>query len=284
MQLTTKERTGYLDDGTAYRYWIFGSTVPGPLLRVRVGDTVELHLKNDPSSTMPHSIDLHTVTGPGGGAVATQVPPGQERQFTFKALNPGVYVYHCHAPHPDARRQWHVRPDRRRAGGWPPQSGPRVYVIQGDFYTNQPRGTKGNLAYNGQQLRDERPTFVVFNSKAAGLTGDNAMKAWVGERVRIFVGNGDPNLTSSFHLIGEIFDKVYAEGATEAQSNVQTTLIPAGGAAIVEFTLDVPGTYTLVDHALSRALDKGAVAQIVVDGAPNPAIFDAPTGQATSSH
>ena len=285
VQLTTKEQTGYLDDGTTYKYWTFDGTVPGPLLRVRVGDTVELHLKNDPSSTMPHSIDLHAVTGPGGGAVATQVPPGQERQFTFKALNPGVYVYHCATPHIPT----HIANGMYGLIVVEPEGGlPKVdrefYVMQGDFYTNQPRGTKGNLAYNGQLLRDERPTFVVFNGKAAGLTGENAMKARVGERVRIFVGNGGPNLISSFHVIGEIFDKVYAEGATEAQSNVQTTLIPAGGAAVVEFTLDVPGTYTLVDHALSRALDKGAVAQIVVDGAPNPAIFDAPAGQATSSH
>ena len=285
LEITTKELTGFLDDGTTYRYWTFDGTVPGPLLRVRVGDTVELHLKNDPSSTMAHSIDLHAVTGPGGGAVATQVPPGQEKQFTFKALNPGVYVYHCATPHIPT----HIANGMYGLIVVEPEGGlakvdREFYVMQGDFYTTQPRGTQGNLSYNGQQLRDERPSFVVFNGKAAGLTGDNAMKARVGERVRLFVGNGGPNLTSSFHVIGEIFDTVYPEGATEAQSNVQTTLIPAGGAAWVEFTIDVPGAYALVDHALSRAIDKGAVAQIVVEGAANPAIFDVPAGQEVSSH
>ena len=285
LKLTTKEVKGFLDDGTTYTYWTFDGTVPGPLLRVRVGDTVELHLTNDKSSTMPHSIDLHAVTGPGGGAVATQVAPGEEKQFTFKALNPGVYVYHCATPHIPT----HIANGMYGLIVVEPEAGlPKVdrefYVMQGDFYTTSPRGAKGHLGYAASLAKDERPTFVVFNGKAAGLTGENALRARVGEKVRIFVGVGGPNLTSSFHVIGEIFDKVYPEGASEAQTNVQTTLIPAGGAAIVEFTVDVPGTYTLVDHTISRAIDKGAVAQIVVDGAPNPAIFDVPAGQAISSH
>ncbi|MBX6377422.1 MAG: multicopper oxidase domain-containing protein, partial [Clostridia bacterium] len=143
-------------------------------------------------------------------------------------------------------------------------------------YTKQPRGTQGHLDYDAASVLAEHPNFVVFNGKVMALTGDNAMKARVGERVRIFVGNGGPNLLSSFHVIGEVFDQVHEEGASEATSNVQTTLIPAGGAAWVEFTIDVPGTYTLVDHALSRALDKGAVAQIVAEGPANPAIFNVP--------
>jgi nitrite reductase (NO-forming) len=285
VHLTTKEVKGYLDAGTTYTYWTFDGTVPGPLIRVRVGDTVELHLKNDPSSTLGHSIDLHAVTGPGGGAVATQVAPGEEKQFTFKAMNPGVYVYHCATPHIPT----HIANGMYGLIVVEPEHGlPKVdrefYLMQGDFYTTQPRGTQGHLGYNGQLTRDERPTFVVFNGMAAGLTGDNAMHAKVGERVRLFVGVGGPNVTSSFHVIGEIFDAVYAEGAAEAQHNVQTTLIPAGGAAWVEFTVDVPGTYTLVDHSLSRAIDKGAVAQMVVEGASNPAIFDVPAGQQMSTH
>jgi nitrite reductase (NO-forming) len=285
LHITTKELTGVLDDGTTYKYWTFDGTVPGPLVRVRVGDTVELHLKNDPSSTMPHSIDLHAVTGPGGGAVATQVMPGEEKQFTFKAMNEGVYVYHCASPHIPT----HIANGMyglivvEPAGGLP-KVVREFYVMQGDFYTTSPRGTKGHLGYAASLTRDERPTFVVFNGKAAGLTGDHAMKAKVGEKVRIFVGVGGPNVTSSFHLIGEIFDEVHAEGASEALHNVQTTLIPAGGAAWVEFTFDVPGKYTLVDHSLSRAIDKGAVAQFVVEGDANPEVFDVPAGQEMTAH
>ena len=285
LHLTTKELTGVLDDGTTYKYWTFDGTVPGPLVRVRVGDTVELHLTNDTSSTMPHSIDLHAVTGPGGGAVATQVAPGETKQFTFKAMNPGVYVYHCATPHIPS----HIANGMyglivvEPAGGLP-KVDREFYVMPGDFYTTAPRGTKGHLGYAGSLTKEEKPTFVVFNGKAAGLTGEHAMKAKVGETVRIFVGVGGPNLTSSFHVIGEIFDRVYPEGSTEALHNVQTTLIPAGGAAIVEFKVEVPGNYTLVDHSLSRAIDKGAVAQIVVEGNINPEVFDVPAGQQMSAH
>jgi nitrite reductase (NO-forming) len=285
LELTTKELKGYLDDGTTYTYWTFSGTVPGPLLRVRVGDTVELHLTNDKTSSMPHSIDLHAVTGPGGGAVATQVAPGETKQFTFKAMNPGVYVYHCATPHIPT----HIANGMYGLIVVEPEGGlPKVdrefYVMQGDFYTTSPRGTKGHLGYAASLARDEKPTFVVFNGKAAGLTKDNAMHAKVGEKVRLFVGVGGPNVTSSFHVIGEIFDEVHAEGSTDAEHNVQTTLIPAGGAAWVEFTIDVPGSYTLVDHSLSRAIDKGAVAQLVAEGDANPSIFDVPAGQQMSGH
>lgn len=285
VQVTTKELNGYLDDGTTFTYWTFDGTVPGPLVRARVGDTVEVHLKNDPSSKTVHSIDLHAVNGPGGGAGATQVAPGEEKMFSFKALNPGVYVYHCASPHIPT----HIANGMYGLIVIEPEDGlapvdREFYVMQGEIYTVQSKGTKGHLAYSVRNQRDEHPAYVVFNGKAAGLTGDQAMQASVGERVRIFVGNGGPNLLSSFHVIGEVFDKVHEEGASEATSNVQTTLVPAGGAAWVEFTVDVPGKYTLVDHALGRAIDKGAVAQIVAEGPADPEIFDVPAGQETMDH
>ena len=285
VHITTKEVNGVLEDGTTYTYWTFDGTVPGPMVRVRVGDTVTLHLTNDKSSTAPHSIDLHAVTGPGGGAVATQVAPGETKEFTFKAMNEGVYVYHCASPHIPthiSNGMYGLIVVEPEAGLAPADR--EFYVMQGELYTQQPRGTKGHLALSSSAMRDEKPTFVVFNGKAAGLTKDHAMHVKVGERVRIFVGVGGPNVSSNFHVIGEIFDTVHAEGASEGLSNVQTTLIPAGGAAWVEFTVDVPGTYTLVDHALTRALDKGAVAQIIAEGDANPEIFDVPAGQAMSSH
>ncbi|HEY8394809.1 MAG TPA: copper-containing nitrite reductase, partial [Thermaerobacter sp.] len=272
-----RELVGKLADGTTYTYWTFNGQVPGPLLRVRVGDTVELHLKNAPDSTQIHSIDLHAVNGPGGGAVATQVKPGEEKVFTWKALNPGVYIYHCASPHiPShiANGMYGlivVEPE----GGLPPVD-KEFYIVQGEIYANLKPGEKGHAKFDYEAMLNEEPNYVVFNGTANHWVGERALKAKVGDRIRIFVGNGGPNLISSFHVIGEVFDKVHDQGASEAVSNVQTTLIPAGGAAWVEFTVDVPGTYTLVDHSLSRSIDKGALAQIVVEGKPNPEIFDAP--------
>lgn len=280
IEIETHEVEGQLADGTTFPYWTFGGTVPGPMLRVRVGDTVELRLGNSPESTSTHSIDLHAVNGPGGGAVGTQVAPGEEKAFTFKALNPGLYVYHCASPHIPS----HVASGMyglilvEPPGGLPPADR-EFYVVQGEIYTDSERGTEGHLGYDAAAMMNEDPTYVVFNGAVQALTEDAALKAKVGERVRIFVGNGGPNLISSFHVIGEVFDAVHAEGATEAQHNVQTTLIPAGGAAWVEFTVDVPGRYILVDHALTRALDGGAVGFLEVEGPAKPGVFDAPEAE-----
>ncbi|WPD18273.1 copper-containing nitrite reductase [Thermaerobacter composti] len=277
IDLEAVELDGQLADGTTYTYWTFNGQVPGPMLRVRVGDTVELHLKNSPQSGQIHSIDLHAVNGPGGGAVATQVKPGEEKVFTWKALNPGLYIYHCASPHIPthiANGMYGlilVEPE----GGLPPVD-KEFYIVQGEIYTDLKHGEKGHAGYDYEALLDEEPNYVVFNGASAYWTGERALKAKVGDRIRIFVGNGGPNLISSFHVIGEVFDAVHDQGATEAVHNVQTTLIPAGGAAWVEFTVDVPGTYTLVDHSISRSIDKGALAQIVVEGDPNPEVFDAP--------
>ena len=100
------------------------------------------------------------------------------------------------------------------------------------------------------------------------------MKAQVGETVRIFFGVGGPNLDSAFHVVGGIFDKVYPEGASEPQTNVQTTLVPPGGATMVELKFDVPGTYMIEDHHITR-LEKGGMAQFIVEGAENPSVFEA---------
>jgi nitrite reductase (NO-forming) len=274
IDLEVKELAGRLDDGSGYTYWTFGGTVPGPMLRVREGDTVDLTLKNPASSSLPHNIDLHAVNGPGGGAVLTNVNPGQEKSFRFKALNPGLYIYHCAFP----PVPYHV------AKGMygvilvePPEGLPPVdkefYVVQGDIYTDGERGAKGMQGDSLPELVEERADYVVFNGSVGALTGENALKVDVGDTVRLFFGVGGPNVTSSFHIIGEIFDLVYPEGALgEPHRNVQSTLVPAGGAAILEFKVDVPGTYLLVDHSLSR-LFKGAVGQMVATGPENPQIF-----------
>jgi nitrite reductase (NO-forming) len=147
-------------------------------------------------------------------------------------------------------------------------------VVQGEVYTADPRGAQGTVEYDTEAMMDEDPAYVVFNGSVGSLAGEHALQAEVGDRVRLFVGNGGPNLVSSFHVIGEIFDAVHDQGAREAVHDIQTTLVPPGGAAWVEFTVDAPGTYMLVDHAITRAIDGGAVAILEVTGEPNPTIFD----------
>jgi nitrite reductase (NO-forming) len=274
VNLEVREIEKEISEGVKYTFWTFGGTVPGSFIRVRQGDTVEFHLKNHPDSKMPHNIDLHGVTGPGGGAASSFTAPGHESQFSFKALNAGLYVYHCAT----APVGMHV------ANGMyglilvePPEGLPPVdreyYVMQGDFYTAGKYREKGHQPFDMQKAIDENPTYVLFNGSESSLTGDNAIKANVGETVRLFVGNGGPNLVSSFHVIGEIFDKLWFEGGTHFQENVQTTLIPAGGAAIAEFTTQVPGSYILVDHSIFRAFNKGALAIMKVDGAEDKSIY-----------
>ncbi|MBN8481172.1 MAG: nitrite reductase, copper-containing [Xanthomonadales bacterium] len=274
VELEVREVDLEISEGATYTFWTFGGTVPGSFIRVRQGDTVEFHLKNHPDSKMPHNIDLHGVTGPGGGAASSFTAPGHASQFTFKALNQGLYVYHCAT----APVGMHV------ANGMyglilvePPEGLPKVdheyYVMQGDFYTVGKYREKGLQAFDMQKAIDENPTYVLFNGSEGALINDRALKARTGETVRLYVGNGGPNLVSSFHVIGEIFDKVWYEGGTHFQENVQTTLIPAGGAMMGEFHVEVPGSYVIVDHSLFRAFNKGALAILKVDGEQDKAIY-----------
>ena len=274
VELEVIEKEMPISEGVTYTFWTFGGTVPGKFIRVRQGDTVEFHLKNNPNNKMPHNIDLHGVTGPGGGAASSFTAPGHESQFTFKALNQGIYVYHCAT----APVGMHV------ANGMygliliePPEGLEPVdheyYVMQGDFYTTGKYREKGMQPFDMEKAIDEKPTYVLFNGAEGALTGDKALLAKTNETVRLFVGNGGPNLVSSFHVIGEIFDRVQQEGGTRVQENVQTTLIPSGGAAIVEFHTQVPGSYVLVDHSIFRAFNKGALAILKVDGPQDKSIY-----------
>ena len=275
VDLEVREIVKQLADGVDYNFWTFGGEVPGLFIRVRQGDLVEFHLSNHPSSKLPHNIDLHAVTGPGGGAASSFTAPGHSSVFSFEALNPGLYVYHCAtAPVPV-----HV------ASGMyglilvePPEGLPPVdkeyYVMQGEFYTTGNHGEPGLQTFEMQKALDERPNYIVLNGSVGAMVGDKAITANVGETVRLFVGNGGPNLISSFHVIGEIFDRAYQEGGTNMpRENVQTTLVPAGGAAMVEFMVDVPGTYILVDHSLFRAFNKGALGMLKVEGDSNAIIY-----------
>lgn len=268
VELEVREVVKRLADGVDYQFWTFGGDVPGKFIRVREGDLVEFHLMNHPTSRMPHNIDLHAVTGPGGGASSSFTAPGHASQFSFKALNPGLFVYHC-ATAPVGMHVANgmyglilVQPKE----GLPPVDR-EFYVMQGDIYTNGKNGEEGLQSFDQAKAVDERPTYVVFNGSVGSLVGDKALKAKVGETVRIFLGNGGPNLISSFHVIGEIFDSVYQEGGMiPSQKHVQTTLVPAGGSTIVDFKVEVPGTFILVDHSLFRAFNKGALGMLKVEG------------------
>jgi nitrite reductase (NO-forming) len=274
VELEIKEVEKEISEGVRYTFWTFGGTVPGSFIRVRQGDTVEFHLKNHPDNKMPHNIDLHGVVGPGGGAASSFTAPGHESQFTFKALHQGIYVYHC-ATSPVGMHIGNgmyglmlVEPP----GGLKPVDH-EYYVMQGDFYTVGKYREKGLQPFDMQKAIDERPTYVLFNGNEGSLVGDNALTAKVGEKVRIFIGNGGPNLVSSFHVIGEIFDKVWYEGGTHQQEYVQTTLIPSGGAAIAEFHTVVPGSFVMVDHSIFRAFNKGALAILKVSGPEDKTVY-----------
>jgi nitrite reductase (NO-forming) len=279
VNLETVELVGQLDDGTTYRYWTFNGQVPGPMLRVRVGDTVKVNLTNHPDSWMNHNVDFHAVTGPHGGGHATMAEPGETRSFSFKALKPGLYVYHCATPMAAqhiANGMYGmilVEPEE----GLPPVDR-EFYVMQGEIYTEEAFGTKGELMESYDKLMNERPEYFVFNGSVQGLKTE-PLKAKVGETVRIFFGVGGPNYTSSFHVIGEIFDRLYDLGSLggAVTTDVQTVSVPPGGATIAELTFEVPGQYVIVDHALSR-VERGLAAIIEVEGEPNPEVFSAPPG------
>lgn len=275
VNLETTEITGQLGDGTTYKYWTFNNKVPGPFLRVRVGDTVEVNMTNSKDSHMIHSVDFHAVTGPGGGAVATQAAPGSTKSFTFKALNPGLFVYHCATP----MVAEHISNGMYGMILVEPEGGlPKVdrefYVMQGEIYTAQRHGSQGEVEFSLEKLLNEQPEHLVFNGSHDALTKTHRMEAKVGETVRIFFGVGGPNLTSSFHVIGEVFDRTYSQAdlTSTPLKNVQTTSVAPGGATMVEFKVEVPGRYILVDHALSR-MEKGLAGFLHVTGEENPEVF-----------
>jgi nitrite reductase (NO-forming) len=285
VELETVEKTMRLADGVDYTFWTFGGQVPGSFIRVREGDLVEFTMKNHAHSSVPHNIDLHAVTGPGGGAAATLTLPGGASTFSFRALNPGLYVYHCAVspvPMHIANGMYGLILVEPKEGM--PKVDKEFYVMQSEFYA-KPGAAGAPHTLDMEKGAAEQPTYVVFNGSVGALTGDKAPQVKVGETVRLFVGNGGPNLSSSFHVIGEVFDNVYGEGGSSiTQRNVQTTMIPAGGSAIVEFRAEVPGNLVMVDHAIFRAFNKGALGMIKVTGEANTDVFAQIKGMMLAEH
>ncbi len=293
VDLYTEELVAEMMPEVTYQYWTYNGKVPGPFIRARAGDQVEIHLSHGKPGAAhqghdvhtsaehaaaghsAHSIDLHAVTGPGGGAPLMQVGQGEEKSFRFKALHPGIYVYHCASPHVPS----HI------ANGMygmilvePPEGLAKVdrefYVMQGDFYTSGKYGAKGFQALSKEKLLAERPDYFLFNGRVNSLSGDRALKAKVGEKIRLFVGVGS-HIAANFHIIGVVFDKLYKDGAitNPPLKDVQTTTISPGSAVMIEFTAEVPGKYLLVDHSLSRAIDKGALAELIIEGPEQPELY-----------
>ena len=273
--LEAKELLGYVDAAKkeTFNYWTFNGKVPGPLLRARVGDTVEVTLSNDKSSSMSHNVDLHAVWGQGGGAALTIVAPGESKTFTFKATTPGLFVYHCAT---------NVIPQHISSGMYgliliEPAGGLKkvdkeFYMMQGEIYAD---GAGPQKEFNQESMKAEHPNYVVMNGSAAALAAA-PMKAKVGDTVRVFFGVGGPNYTSAFHAIGTIFDRVYDQASLTSPplTDVQTTLVPPGGATMVEMKLRVPAKFIFVDHAIARLL-KGNVAILQAEGPEQPDLFRA---------
>jgi len=231
VDLLSVELEGRLAEGTTFGYWTFNGKVPGPMIRVRVGDTIDIHLKNSADSSMIHSVDFHATTGPGGGAAVLQVDPGQEKSMTWKALVPGLYVYHCATPmvaEHIANGMYGMILVEPEAGMQPVDH--EFYVMQGEIYSDIPYGQHGSAEFSVEKLLNERPEYFVFNGSVGALSRLHPLQAKVGETVRIFFGVGGPNYTSSFHVIGEIFDKVYTLGGLQSPpvEGIQTvTVAPA---------------------------------------------------------
>jgi nitrite reductase (NO-forming) len=281
LDVEIKEHVKELADGVPYTYWTFGDETPGKFIRVREGDLVEVRLKNHPDNTLAHNIDFHAATGPGGGGEASFIAPGHAATFTWRAMRPGLYLYHCVA----APAGLHIANGMYGQILVEPKGGlPKVdrefQIVQGEFYTTGTFGERGPQRFAMEKAIKEDPEYVVFNGQVGALMGEKALKAKAGERVRIYLGNAGPSLISSFHVVGEIFDDVYSEGGIVAnQHNVQTTIVPVGGSAMVEFTVDVPGEYSLVDHSMFRAFNKGAMGQLRVEGRSNLMVFSGRTSE-----
>lgn len=264
-----------LAKGVLYDAWTFGGSVPGPFIRARVGDTLDVAVTNSDPSGMPHNLDFHAVTGPGGGGAVTMVAPGQRHSAQFALLHPGLFVYHCGAaPVMDhvANGMYGlllVEPE----GGLPPVDR-EYYVMQSEFYTGPPDPVTMVAPYSHEAGLREDPSYIVFNGGGMSLSGANALVAKTNETVRIFFGNAGPNKIASLHIVGAVMDRVYREGdlVSAPAHDLQTTLVPPGGAAVADVSLPVPGTYTLLDHAIFRT-EKGATALLKVTGPLRPDIY-----------
>jgi nitrite reductase (NO-forming) len=251
--ITVENKRISLGSGLTYDAWTYGGTVPGPVLRATQGDTVTIHLVNH--SGVAHGIDIHAAQIAPNNHFGP-IPPKTDLTYTFRAQYPGVFVYHCSAPpivtHIANGMYGMMIVDP--AGGWPKAH--EVMIEQSEFYGDP--DDKGFIAGDSKRMMNERPDLVVFNG-AVDKYAENPIPIKVGELVRIFFVNAGPNLTSTFHVIGAIFETVYRSGnPANPFHGVQSFEVGPGDGAIFEFRVHEPGDYTFVDHAIARAY-KGAI-------------------------
>ena len=279
VELTTREQVAEIEPGVTYTYMSFDGQIPGPMIRVRKGDTVEMTVTNEESNSMPHNIDLHAVRGPGGGAEASMVAPGETATFRFKATYAGSYIYHCAVPNLDM----HISSGMFGMILVEPEDGlPEVdhefYFGQHELYTTGEAGEEGHHDFDMEAMAAEEPTYVLMNGEKYAITPDGygAPSMDVGDTARVYFVTGGPNLTSSFHPIGSVWDEVWQQGAIASEPNrfVQTTPVQPGSCAITTLHAEVPGPIKLVDHALSRVARKGLLGVIMREGEANHEVFE----------
>ena len=279
VEMETREVTAEIEDGVTFDYMTFDGQIPGPMVRARVGDTIDLTLKNPESNAMAHNVDFHACYGPGGGAEATNVAPGEEARLRFQVRYPGFHIYHCAVPNLD----YHSSAEMFGGILVEPEDGlPEVdhefYLGQHEVYTDGDTGQQGHHKFDfGAQAREE-PTYVLMNGEKYAITPDkyHDMQVETGDTARVFYCVGGPNLDSSFHAIGNVWDEVYPQGGIDSDPhrNVQTTPVKPGSCVVAHMHFPVPGPVKIVDHALSRVARKGLLGVIDVSGEEKPEVFD----------
>lgn len=274
--LQTQEYEAEIAPGVTYPFLTFEGAVPGPAIVVCLGDWVEVTLKNPADSKHAHNVDFHAATGALGGGGVSTVAPGQQTTFRFQTLKEGAFVYHCAIP----PIPFHVTSGMYGSiivlpRGGLPEVDKQFYLMEGDFYTEPSEDDPSRHVYSPERVSAENPSYVVTNGKVGALTGDNALKVKVGDKVRFFYGQA--NDESWIHIIGGHFDVVYGRGSFHPDSTreygVETTAVAAGSTSVVEYTFRFPGVYLLVNHKLIRATEKGQAVQIIVEGVADPNIM-----------
>ncbi|MFD1563403.1 copper-containing nitrite reductase [Haloarchaeobius amylolyticus] len=279
--IETERVTAEIEPGVTFDYMTFEGQVPGPMIRVRRGDQVNLTFEvSEDLNVAAHNMDFHAVYGPGGGAEATTVAPGDDpMQISFTADYAGVFIYHCAIPNMDQ----HISAGMFGSILVEPEDGlPEVdneyYLGQHEIYTDGEVGEEGHHSFDFDAMLDEEPTYVVFNGQAYGFTEDGVgpMEAETGETARVYFANGGPNLLSSLHPIGNVWSRYYRDGdlLSEPDQNIETAPVAPGTTTAAEMEFPVPGPVKIVDHALTRAARRGALAGINVAGEENPDLYD----------
>jgi len=277
--LTAEEVTAEIEDGVTFDFMTFDGQIPGPMIRVRQGDTISFTLENAPENNMPHNVDMHAIYGTGGGAVATTANPGESNAESFTAMYPGAYIYHCAVPNLD----YHISSGMFGMIVVEPEEGlpavdQELYYGQHEIYTDKPTGTKGHHGFDMGAMKAENPTYVVLNGEkyaySAAKYGPTEVQK--GDSVRVFMVDGGPNLTSSFHPIGNVWSTLYPQGSftSDPHRDIQTQPVAPGSCVVADMETPVPSRIKLVDHALSRVARKGLLAEIDVLGEKEPELFD----------